>query len=327
MDTFMCSSWYFLRYVSPHCDTAAFDADKVKYWLPVDLYTGGAEHAVMHLLYARFFIKALRDMGLVNFDEPFTRLFNQGIIIAEKQKMSKSRGNVVTPDEYVAELGADAVRAYLMFVAPWEQGGEWNDSGLSGISRWLNRVWKLALEPYKMRVAAAVLDRLGDEKAHRDLQRITHQTVRKVTEDLERFRFNTMIAALMEFTNYLAKAKETGYITDSVWEEAIDTLLLLMAPTVPHLAEELWQRAGYDYSIHNQSWPHWDEKLAKDEEITLVVQVNGKLRDRIIVPASITEAEARQLAVERQRVKAYLEGKRVLKRIYVPGRLVNFVVE
>ena len=172
-----------------------------------------------------------------------------------------------------------------------------------------------------------MLDRLGDEKAHRDLQRITHQTVRKVTEDLERFRFNTMIAALMEFTNYLAKAKETGYITDSVWEEAIDTLLLLMAPTVPHLAEELWQRAGYDYSIHNQSWPHWDEKLAKDEEITLVVQVNGKLRDRIIVPASITEAEARQLAVERQRVKAYLEGKRVLKRIYVPGRLVNFVVE
>ena len=327
MDTFMCSSWYFLRYVSPHYDTAAFDTDKVKYWLPVDLYTGGAEHAVMHLLYARFFIKALRDMGLVNFDEPFTRLFNQGIIIAEKQKMSKSRGNVVTPDEYVAELGADAVRAYLMFVAPWEQGGEWNDSGISGISRWLDRVWKLVLEEYRMKPEAIAEDKVGNKKAHRDLQRITHQTIRKVTEDLERFRFNTMIAALMEFTNYLAKAKEMGCITDSAWKEAIDILLLLLAPTVPHLAEELWQRVGYDYSIHNQSWPHWDEALAKDEEITLVVQVNGKLRDRIIVSASITEAEARQLAVERQRVKAYLAGKKILKRIYVPGRLVNFVVE
>ena len=148
MDTFMCSSWYFLRYASPNYNAAPFDANKVKYWLPVDLYTGGAEHAVMHLFYARFFIKALRDMGLVDFDEPFTHLFNQGIIIAEKQKMSKSRGNVVTPDEYVAELGADVVRAYLMFVAPWEQGGEWNDSGISGVSRWLNRVWNLVLEPY-----------------------------------------------------------------------------------------------------------------------------------------------------------------------------------
>ncbi|GAH66460.1 unnamed protein product [marine sediment metagenome] len=206
-----------------------------------------------------------------------------------------------------------------MFVAPWEQGGEWNDSGISGISRWLNRVWKLVLEEYKANPEAG-------EKAYRDLQRVTHQTVRKVTENLEKFRFNTMIAALMEFTNYLAKAKETGCLTDSAWKEAIDILSLLLAPTVPHLAEELWQETGHAYSIHNQSWPHWDEALAKDEEITLVVQVNGKLRDRIVVPASITEAEARQLAVERQRVKAYLEGKKVLKTIYVPGRLVNFVV-
>ncbi len=327
MDTFMCSSWYFLRYASPDCDTAPFDADKMKYWLPVDLYTGGAEHAVMHLFYARFFIKALRDIGLVDFGEPFIRLFNQGVIIAEKQKMSKSRGNVVTPDEYVAELGADAVRAYLMFVAPWEQGGEWNDSGISGISRWLNRVWKLVLEEYRTKPEAVAEDKLGGEKAHRDLQRITHQTIRKVTKDLERFRFNTMIAALMEFTNYLAKAEETGNISDSAWEEAINTLLLLMAPTAPHLAEELWQMTGHDYSIHNQNWLHWDEELAKDEEITLVVQVNGKLRDRIIVPASITEAEARQLALERQRVKVYLEGREIINTIYVPGRLVNLVVK
>ncbi|UCC90949.1 MAG: leucine--tRNA ligase, partial [Dehalococcoidia bacterium] len=325
MDTFMCSSWYFLRYASPHCDTAPFDANKLKYWLPIDLYTGGAEHAVMHLFYARFFIKALRDMGLVDFGEPFSRLFNQGVIIVERQKMSKSRGNVITPDEYVSELGADAVRAYLMFVAPWEQGGEWDDSGISGISRWLNRVWNLMLEPYELN-PKAVEAKLGDEKAHRDLLRITHQTIRKVTNDLEKLRFNTMIAALMEFTNYLAKVKEAEVVIDSAWRESIDTLLLLLAPTAPHLAEELWQRTGHDYSIHNQSWPQWDEELAKDEEITLVIQVNGKLRDRITVPVSITEAEAKKLALESQRVKAYLEGKELLKTIYVPGRLVNLVV-
>jgi len=324
MDTFMCSSWYFLRYASSHYDAAAFDPEKVKYWLPVDLYTGGAEHAVMHLLYARFFIKALRDMGLVAFDEPFTRLFNQGIIIAERQKMSKSRGNVITPDEYVSELGADAVRAYLMFVAPWEQGGEWNDSGISGIGRWLNRVWGLVLGGYSSKGEVSLALR---QKAERELSRITHQTIKKVTNDLEGLRFNTMIAALMEFTNYLARDKEAGYIAESAWKEAVDTLLLLLAPTAPHLAEELWQRMGHDYSIHNQSWPGWNEALAKEEEITLVVQVNGKLRDRVTVPASITEAEARQISLERQRVKAYLEGKEIINMIYVPGRLINLVVK
>ena len=320
MDTFMCSSWYFLRYASPNCDTAPFDADKVRYWLPVDLYTGGAEHAVMHLLYARFFIKALRDMGLVDFGEPFTRLFNQGVIIAEKQKMSKSRGNVITPDEYVSELGVDTVRAYLMFVAPWEQGGEWDDSGISGVSRWLNRMWNLVLGGYSCG------DSIARIKAERELSRITHQTIRKVSEDMEKLRFNTMIAALMEFTNYLSRVKEAGNVSDSDWRGSIDALLLLLAPTAPHLAEELWERIGHSYSIHNQSWPVWDEELARDEEITLVVQVNGKLRDRIIVPASITEAEARQIALERQRVKAYLEGKEIINIIYVPGRLVNLVV-
>ncbi len=323
MDTFVCSSWYFLRYASPNCDTAPFDADQMKYWLPVDLYTGGAEHAVMHLFYARFFIKALRDMGLVDFDEPFTRLFNQGIIIAQKQKMSKSRGNVVTPDEYVSELGADAVRAYLMFVAPWEHGGEWDDSGLSGISRWFNRVWNLVMGGYGEGETVSPDVR---QKVERDLSRITHQTIRKVTDDLERLRFNTMIAALMEFTNYLEKVKQAGAVTVSHWTEAVDSLLLLLAPTAPHLAEELWQQRGHEYSIHNQSWPKWDEELAKDEEITLVVQVNGKLRDRITVPASIAEDVAKHLALESKRVKAYLEGKEISSIIYVPGRLVNLVV-
>ncbi len=324
MDTFMCSSWYFLRYASPHCDSAAFDGDKVKYWLPVDLYTGGAEHAVMHLLYARFFIKAIRDIGLVDFSEPFTRLFNQGVIIAGKHKMSKSKGNVITPDEYVAELGTDTVRAYLMFIAPWEQGGEWNDNGIIGVNRWLNRVWNLVLDGYHQGEGISHGDRL---RAERELSRITHQTIKKVTEDLEKFRFNIMIAALMEFTNYLAKVKESGLVSPSAWAESIDTLLLLLAPTAPHLAEELWQRTGHDYSIHNQHWPNWDEELAKDEVITLVVQVNGKVRDRMVVPASITEAEAKQLALQQPRVKAHLEERDIAKVIYVPSRLINIVVK
>jgi leucyl-tRNA synthetase len=323
MDTFMCSSWYFLRYASPNCDTAPFDADQLKYWLPVDLYTGGAEHAVMHLFYARFFIKALRDMGLVDFDEPFTRLFNQGIIIAQKQKMSKSRGNVVTPDEYVSEQGADVVRAYLMFVAPWEHGGEWDDSGISGVSRWFNRVWTLVTGKYSGNGEVSPDAR---QKAEQELSRITHQTTKKVTGDMERIRFNTMIAALMELTNYLEKVKQAGAVDSLSWTATVDTLLLLLAPTAPHLTEELWQQRGHEYSIHNQSWPKWDEELAKDEEITLVVQVNGKLRERIVVPVSITEAQARQLVLESKRVKAHLDGREIIKTIYVPGRLVNLVV-
>jgi leucyl-tRNA synthetase len=319
MDTFMCSSWYFLRYCSPHDDKAAFDADKVKYWLPVDLYTGGAEHAVMHLFYARFFTKALRDMGLVEFGEPFTRLFNQGVIIVERQKMSKSKGNVITPDAYVTELGADAVRAYLMFVAPWEQGGEWDDSGISGISRWLNRLWNLIIGGYSG----------GDSnriKAESELSRITHQIIKKVTNDIEKLRLNTMIAALMEYTNYLTKVREEGSVTPSAWEEAVKTIMLLLAPTAPHLAEELWQRTGYDYSIHAQSWPDWNEEIAKDEEVTLVVQVNGKVRDRIIVPASITENDALWLATESHKVKVYLKDKDIVKTVYIQGKLVNLVV-
>jgi leucyl-tRNA synthetase len=323
MDTFMCSNWYFLRYCSPHYREAAFDPSKVKFWMPVDIYTGGAEHAVMHLFYARFFIKALRDMGLVDFGEPFTKLFNQGIIIAEKQKMSKSRGNVVTPDEYVTELGADTVRAYLMFIGPWEHGGEWNDSGISGVSRWLNRVWNLVLEEYQGQKKVAATAR---KEAQRELARTIHQTIRKVTNDIDKMRFNTMLAALMELSNELAQVKEAGQVSQSAWKEAMATLLLLLAPTAPHLAEELWDRTRLHYSIHNQSWPKWDEALAKEEEITLVIQVNGKVRDRVIVPASTTEVEATQIAAESTRVKPYLEGKEVLKKIYVPGRLVNLVV-
>jgi len=318
MDTFMCSSWYFLRYASPHYAAAAFDPARVKHWLPVDLYTGGAEHAVMHLFYARFFTKAIRDMGLIDFGEPFTRLFNQGTIIANKQKMSKSRGNVVNPDNYVSDMGADAVRAYLMFVGPWEQGGDWNDSGIGGMGRWFNRIWMLAGDAYRPGAPQA--------EAEKELQRLMHQTIRKVTEDMERLRFNTMLAALMEYTNALAKIKDAGSVAPRTWDGAIATLLLLLAPTAPHLTEELWAMAGHPYSIHNQAWPKWDAALAKEDEITLVVQVNGKLRDRITVPASISEAAAKEAAQSSDKVQAFLTGKSVAQVIYVPGKLVNLVV-
>ncbi len=330
MDTFMCSSWYFLRYASPDYDNGPFDPAMVKYWLPVDQYTGGAEHATMHLLYARFFIKAMRDLGIVDFAEPFTRLYNQGVIVIERQKMSKSRGRVITPDEYVEELGADAVRAYLMFIGPWDQGGEWDDRGIKGVARWLNRVWFLVLDGYSQDIPKAVLEEIDDggaRRAGKELRHVTHKTIKRVTQDLERFRFNTMIAALMEFTNYLGKVREERLVENAAWQEAIDALLLLLAPTAPHLAEELWTRTGHPYSMHNQAFPTWDEELAAEEEFTLVIQVNGRLRDRINVPVSITEREARELALRSERIRRYLEGGEVAKIIYVPRRLVNIVVK
>jgi leucyl-tRNA synthetase len=289
--------------------------------MPVDQYTGGAEHATMHLLYSRFFNKAIRDLGLVNFDEPFARLFNQGIIVMGHHKMSKSRGNVVTPDEYVAKLGADTVRCYLMFVGPWDQGGGWDDSGISGISRWLNRVWNLVLEEQCGDGLPGI-----DQAAENELRRQTHKTIKRVTEDLERFHFNTMLAALMEFTNYLTKVKGERLIDGEAWREAIDSLLLLLAPSVPHLAEELWERTGHAYSVHKQSFPSWEEDLVAEEQATLVIQVNGRLRDRATASVSITESEARELALGSKRVQAHINGKEIKNIVFVPGRLVNVVV-
>ncbi len=319
MDTFVCSSWYMYRYVDPHNPEQPMSHQLAHKWLPVDQYTGGAEHAVMHLLYSRFFARAARDLGVVEFREPFTRLYNQGTIIAGKAKMSKSRGNVVAPDEYVSKQGADAVRVYLMFIGPWDQGGEWDDSGLAGVSRWLNRVWNLVLTPAKTTTQAP------DDQV-RELRRMTHKTIRRVTEDVERFRFNTMVAALMEYTNYLTRLKETGPVDADGWQEAVTSLMLLLAPSAPHLAEELWERSGNAYSIHNQRWPEWDAELAADEQITLVVQVNGKVRDRILVPADVSEERAKEVALSSEKVRQHVEGKRTLRVIYVPGRLVNIVV-
>jgi leucyl-tRNA synthetase len=318
MDTFMCSNWYFLRFTSPGYDAGPYDMEKLNYWMPVDLYTGGAEHAVLHLMYSRFFVKALRDMGLLEFDEPFTRLFNQGTIIHGGNKMSKSRGNVVAPDLYVSSLGADTVRTYLMFVGPWNLGGDWSDSGIVGLSRWLNRVWALADSGY---VAATVDDAVDSSIVH-----LTHKTIKAVTADLEDFRFNTMLARLMEFTNSLAPAQESGAVSAETWREAIRVLLLLIAPSAPHIAEELWALRGYPYSIHNQDWPTFDEALAVEEEVTVAVQVNGKLRDKLTVPAHISEAEVTAMALASERIRLYTDGAVVRKVIYVPGRIVSIVV-
>ena len=319
MDTFVDSSWYFLRYASPSYQDGPFDPVAAMEWNPVDQYTGGVEHAVMHLLYARFFVKAMRDLGLVDFDEPFVRLVNQGTIVFNSQKMSKSRGNVIAPDDYVGDVGADVVRTYLMFMGPWEQGGDWNDNGINGMARWTNRVWELCQRDP---------DKLGsgsDEAAVGDLRRALHKTIRKVSEDMERFKFNTGIAAMMEFSNTLNQAWQAGEVDANVWRESIRGLVLMMAPITPFLSEELWSQVGGGYSVHQQPWPEWDEDLAADEMITLVVQVNGRLRDRIEVPADVSEEDARSVALASDRVKQFTVGKTIRRVVYVPGRLVNVV--
>ncbi len=317
MDTFMDSNWYFLRYLSPHYDKGPFDPDLARKWTPVDQYTGGAEHAVMHLLYARFFWKAIREMGLVEGHEPFLRLFNQGQILGpDGQRMSKSRGNVVAPDDQVDRYGADAFRCYLMFIGPWDEGGPFGIQGIAGIERWLNKVWNMVLGDVTF----------GSDRTAKAIRRITHKTVRRVTEDMEGFRFNTLIAALMEMTNGLIKARDAGPVDQEAWTEAVGSLLLMMAPLAPHVSEELWGRTGRPFSIHQQAWPHWDAELAREEEVTLVVQVDGRVRDRIQVPANIDEARAREMAMASPQVQKYLDDKQVRRVVFVPGKLLNIVV-
>ncbi|MBI2886728.1 MAG: leucine--tRNA ligase [Chloroflexi bacterium] len=322
MDTFVDSSWYQMRYLSPSYEQGPFDQEVAARWHPVDQYTGGAEHATMHLLYARFFHKVIRDLGLVRSNEPYARLYNQGQILGpDGQRMSKSRGNVVAPDENVSRFGADTFRAYLMFLGPWDQGGPFNTEGINGVARWIARVWNLVSDHWTEG------DREPpDDAGLRELLRWTHRTIRKVDEDLAEFRFNTMLAALMEFTNYLSRPETQGMKGTAAWREALESLLLLMAPTTPHVAEELWARTGHAFSIHQQAFPAWDQTRIAEDQITLVVQVNGRVRDKLMVPASIAEAEARELALASERVRAQVKDGRVTQVIYVPGRLVNVVV-
>ena len=319
MDTFMCSSWYHLRYLSPAYQQGPFDPKEYDYWMPVDTYTGGIEHANMHLIYTRFFHKACRDMGITKGDEPMLQLRNQGMVLGEdSEKMSKSRGNVLSPDDLVRAYGADVVRAYLIFFSRWDQGGPWNSGGIEGVNRWMRRVWAMVVEPGP--------EGSKDETAIRTLRRKVHQTLKAVTRDFEQFEFNTIVSGLMELLNEMVKAKQQGLFNSPAWKEAVELYLLMLAPVSPHIAEELWMRTGKPYSIHTQNWPKVDEQAAREDEITLVVQINGKVRDRIQLPAGISEADAKAHTLASPAVQKHLEGKAPRQIIYVAGKLINIVV-
>ncbi|MFN8387079.1 MAG: class I tRNA ligase family protein [Anaerolineales bacterium] len=325
MDTFMCSSWYHLRYLSPHDDNAPFDDAEYNYWMPVDTYTGGSEHANMHLLYFRFFHKALRDMGITEGNEPVMQLRNQGMVLSEdNSKMSKSRGNVVAPDVLVKKYGADTVRAYLMFFARWQQGAPWDSHGIEGTARWMRRVWTLFTD---LSTDSKTDSRTATDETKRNLRRRVHQTLKRVTHDFENFEFNTIISSLMELLNEMYKAREAGAVGSSEWNEATEIYLKMMAPVAPHIAEELWtNHLGKPYSIHQQKWPQVDEAAAREDSIEIPVQVNGKVRDRIVVAVDASEDEIRKAALASEVVQKYLEGKEPRKVIVAHGKLVSVVV-
>jgi leucyl-tRNA synthetase len=325
MDTFMCSSWYHLRYLSPHYDKGPFDEAEYNYWMPVDTYTGGIEHATMHLLYTRFFHKALRDMGITEGNEPMVQLRNQGMVLAEDHsKMSKSRGNVVAPDDLVNIYGADTVRAYLMFFARWEMGAPWDSQGIEGTARWLRRTWTLFTDSDD---SSRRSPGSASDEVKRNLRRRVYQTLRRVTNDFENFEFNTIISGLMELLNEMYKAREAGAVGTPEWDEATGIYIKMLAPIAPHMAEELWTgQLGKPYSIHQQKWPMVDEAAAKEDTIELPIQINGKVRDRITVSADASEEEIKAAALASEGVKRHLAGKEPKKVIVANKRLVSVVV-
>jgi leucyl-tRNA synthetase len=320
MDTFMCSSWYHLRYLSPKYDKGPFDEAEYNYWMPVDTYTGGIEHATMHLLYTRFFHKALRDAGITEGNEPMIQLRNQGMVLGEdNEKMSKSRGNVVAPDVLVRKYGADTVRAYIMFFARWEMGAPWDSQGIEGSARWVRRTWTLFTDPTPPGAASV--------EVKKNLRRKVHQTLRRVTRNFEQFEFNTIVSSLMELLNEMYKAREAGAAGSDEWKEAQEIYVKMMAPVTPHIAEELWTTyLRKPYSVHQQSWPQVDEAAAKEDVIELPVQINGKVRDRITVPAEASEDVIKAAALGSETVQKFLEGKEPRKVIVVKGKLVSLVV-
>ncbi|HUU53555.1 MAG TPA: leucine--tRNA ligase [Armatimonadota bacterium] len=338
MGGFACSSWYFLRYANPHYQEGPFDREAVEYWLPVDLYVGGAEHAVMHLLYARFWTKALHDAGMISFAEPFQALRNQGMLLAPDPKnpgvwikMSKSKGNVVTPDEVVARYGADSLRVYELFVAPLTDSIQWSEDGINGMHRFLSRAYRVVQEyggHYDPRWREAGRQEMMERSEDRALARKTHQTIRKVTEDIEGLQFNTAVAALMELMNELwkhAPILRQG-VRSAAFSEAVEMVVLLLAPMAPHLADELWEQLGHDGFTALQPWPEYDPDVARADEITVVLQINGKLRDRLSVPPGTPKEDLKAQALASEKIQSYLEGKSIRQVIVVPDRLVNIVV-
>lgn len=328
MDTFICSSWYFLRYTSPQSADVPFESEAVDYWMPVDQYIGGIEHAVLHLLYARFFTKVLFDAGLVKTEEPFSRLLAQGMVYKDGAKMSKSKGNVVTPDEIVEKYGADTGRLFILFASPPEKDLDWNDQGVEGCHRFLRRIWRLVEECREQ--FSAKNGTVGSGVKETGLQRSVHAAIRKVTCDIqERFNFNTAISAIMELVNAIYAYRQSEKSTDQnhiILRDALEKTILLLAPFAPHLAEETWQMLGQPESVHRQGWPQYDPEKLLVEEIEVVVQINGKVRGRITVAADCPKDELIEAARGNERIGELLVGREVLKVVAVPGRLVNIVV-
>jgi len=307
MDTFVDSSWYFLRYLSPKENKRPFDKELVNKWLPVDQYIGGVEHAILHLMYSRFIVKVLYDLGHVGFKEPFAKLFTQGMIVKDGAKMSKSKGNVVNPDALIKKYGADTVRFYTLFIGPPEKDAEWNDRGVEGGWRFLNRVWRL-------------LER-SSETQNPNLKRKIHVTIKKVTEDMEgAFHFNTALSAIMELVNEIYK------LDDKVDKKAIETVVILLAPFVPHVAEEMWERLGNKKSVFEAEWPGYDEAALAQDRITMPVQINGRVRSKIEVASGAGDEDIKRIVLKDPLVNKWTQGKPPKKIIIVKGRLVNLVV-
>jgi leucyl-tRNA synthetase len=318
MDTFVDSSWYYFRYTDPHNDEAIFDRAKADYWMPVDQYIGGVEHAILHLLYARFVTKFLYDIGLSPVTEPFTRMFTQGMLVKDGAKMSKSKGNVVPPDRYYQEYGADALRLFELFVGPPTDDAVWNDSGVPGTKRFLDRVWKMGTTDHPF------VDR-GANDDDAVLMAETHRALRRVTEDINRFHFNTTVSSLMSLANvfheYLGRSP-----LEKTFDKAYRIMILMLAPAAPHIAHELWEMRGMGSMLAEEPWPEWDESLVAESTVTMVVQVNGKVRDRVDVPADITAEEAERVALGLDKVQGWIDGAVVRKVIARPPTVINFVV-
>jgi leucyl-tRNA synthetase len=335
MDTFVDSSWYFYRFCDPTNTTQPFDPAKAKYWMPVDFYSGGVEHAILHLIYSRFFARVYRDLGLVEDGEPFQHLLTQGMVLKDGAVMSKSKGNVVDPDQMLQQVGADALRLYVMFVAPPEKEVEWSDSGLEGSWRFLARIWRFVDQWCDLVKAAAPVRRADSfDTAEKKLRRKTHDTIHRVTVDVEqRIHLNTAISALMELVNEMYAFGEAALKTPvvrpqaaSALREAIEALLIMISPFAPHTAEELWEMTGHTGGIAKATWPSFDEAVAKADEIVVPVQVNGKLRSRLTVAADTPESELRERALADAAVRPHVDGKTIKSVVIVKGKLINVVV-
>jgi leucyl-tRNA synthetase len=330
MDTFVESSWYFLRYASPDYDEGMFDMGRVKYWLPVDQYIGGIEHAILHLLYSRFYTKVLRDLGMCDLDEPFLNLLTQGMVIKDGAKMSKSLGNIVDPDDIIAKYGADTVRIFMLFASPVQRDLDWSDEGIEGAYRFLNRVWRLGYDFRRQITDSGLKDRPSTKSEaqsprSRELLIKVHQTIKKVTDNLERFQFNTSVAAVMELLNAVSRFEPSGNDDVLVLRESVETIVRLLYPMAPHISEELWEILGHGESLVDKPWIEWDREIVGSAEVTIVIQVNGRVRSQVLMDPDSTEEEMKQAAFSDERVQNYIAGKEIKKVIVVPKKLVNIV--